>query len=464
MKRDLRGKKIAVLVETEYLNHEIELYRDKFSEQSAEIHFLTFLRDNRVKKYIDDPNIESTSSEDIQLTSMEMDAAQLTPETYDIIIIAANYVSVYFRKNSLKLLQGVSGQLASPAAMRFFEAAMENKNILKGAISHSLCLLAQKLELLSGRKVTCHTEIANELYNSGALLIAGPNHVVIDDDLVTARSFEHYSQFLDTIIEASIQQTKKERQTMESIEKISKKGKRVHIVVSSFGFQGEELVAPLEEFDAAGVIYDFSTPYGHPPQVMFSSINPNHVDSIYGKTTATSEMTEKVLDLINSNTLDHYRKVSDVDVDDFDAILLVGGSGALLDMNNCKALHELLWEAYHRGKLIIAESTGIGTLAYTRKTDNKLQNKSLINGRLVTGDPIAYNNATQYEFSNYDSKYPLIGPPIPINYLNKEATYPDGEFVGDIENPPTVVVDYPFITSHSASSSRECGQRVIQFI
>lgn len=53
---------------------------------------------------------------------------------------------------------------------------------------------------------------------------------------------------------------------------------RVQIVLSSFGFWGEKLVAPMEEFDAARITYQFATPWGHPPAVVDVSMDPTYID------------------------------------------------------------------------------------------------------------------------------------------------------------------------------------------
>ncbi|MEW6163101.1 MAG: type 1 glutamine amidotransferase domain-containing protein [Nitrospirota bacterium] len=110
--------------------------------------------------------------------------------------------------------------------------------------------------------------------------------------------------------------------------------KKVHIVLSSFGFWGEELVAPMEEFDKAGITYDFSTPYGHPPEVVPVSMDPNYIDPPLQCKVTSPEMAAKVKRLVESNMLRSVKKVSDVKAGDYDALLLVGGSGPLLDMNN----------------------------------------------------------------------------------------------------------------------------------
>lgn len=40
---NLKGKKVAVLVETEYIPKEIQYYRDFFTKHGAEVDFMTYL-------------------------------------------------------------------------------------------------------------------------------------------------------------------------------------------------------------------------------------------------------------------------------------------------------------------------------------------------------------------------------------------------------------------------------------
>lgn len=235
---------------------------------------------------------------------------------------------------------------------------------------------------------------------------------------------------------------------------------KVHIVLSSFGFWGEELVAPMEEFDAADIGYDFSTPYGHPPAVVDVSMDPSYIDPPLNRTVTTSEMAAKVREVVESGRLNDVRAVGDVSVDEFDALLMVGGSGPSLDMNNCRALHRLIQECYIANKVIAAECYAVGTLPFTRMPDGP--SRSIIWGRKVTGHPIAFDYTTAYGYANVTPTYPFIGPPIALEYMLRDAVGPGGEFIPNLDQHISVVVDLPFITSRSVDESRECGRQVVQ--
>ncbi len=236
--------------------------------------------------------------------------------------------------------------------------------------------------------------------------------------------------------------------------------KKVHIVLSSFGFWGEELVAPMEEFDKAGIAYDFSTPYGHLPEVVPVSMDPNYVDPPLQRTVTSAEMAAKVRKTVESGLLKTVKKVGDIKVADYDALLLVGGSGPLLDMNNCRALHALIQQFVKANKLVAAECYSIGALAFTRDPDHA--DRSIIWGKKVTGHPIPFDYTTEYGYAGVTSKYPFIGPPLPLEYLLKDAIGPAGEFIANLDKEISVVMDWPFITSRSVAESGECGRTMVR--
>lgn len=237
---------------------------------------------------------------------------------------------------------------------------------------------------------------------------------------------------------------------------------RVQIVLSSFGFWGEELVAPMEEFDAAGITYQFATPWGHPPAVVDVSMDPTYIDPPLNAPVTTPEMADKVRAVVDSDLLSTVRAVTDVSIDDFEVLLLVGGSGPIMDMINCRPLHELIKGSYRANKLIAAECYAVGALPLTRHPDDPAH--SIIWGRQVTGHPIAFDYTTPYGYANVQSTYPFIGPPIALEYMLTDAVGPDGAFIGNLDKEISVVKDGPFITSRSVAESRECGRRIVEHL
>src|SRR5437879_206891 len=80
--------------------------------------------------------------------------------------------------------------------------------------------------------------------------------------------------------------------------------KRILIILSEWGYWGEELVGPLETFDNAGYEVDFATPTGKRPVALSASLDPNYIDPPLGRSVTTPEVADKARALDSSNRLD----------------------------------------------------------------------------------------------------------------------------------------------------------------
>jgi len=81
--------------------------------------------------------------------------------------------------------------------------------------------------------------------------------------------------------------------------------RKVLIIISEWGYWGEELVGPLETFDAAGYQVDFATPKGKRPVALPPSMDPDYIDPPLGRSVTTAEVAEKTRALDNSDRLSH---------------------------------------------------------------------------------------------------------------------------------------------------------------
>jgi protease I len=126
---------------------------------------------------------------------------QCSADDYDIVLCAANYVAVRLREIPPMGSLGSPEEVNTAPAVKFFADAMENKNIIKGALCHALWILTPNPHLLRGRKVICHTVVLADVINAGAVFIPSENHVVVDDDLVTGRSFADVEAYWQAIVQ-----------------------------------------------------------------------------------------------------------------------------------------------------------------------------------------------------------------------------------------------------------------------
>lgn len=196
---DLKGKKVAVLVETEYIPFELDYYRDFFEKQGAQVDFLTYLWGKSERVIVSD--VDSPDKE-VQSMTVTKEIADANPNDYAIVITAANYVAVRLREIPPMGCMGDASLVRSPAAVRFMASAMMNPYIVKGALCHALWILTPVPELLKDRRVICHTVVLADAINAGAIYVPDESHVVVDRDLVTGRSAADIEAYCNAMLDA----------------------------------------------------------------------------------------------------------------------------------------------------------------------------------------------------------------------------------------------------------------------
>jgi protease I len=182
----LEGKTIAVLVESDYYEPEIWYYQRRFAEEGAEVRFLTRLwgQDSITFKghewqvpFECAESFEGLSDEELR--------------SFDAVIVPSGMVA-----DRLRYTDDV-GKL--PPATEFLQRAFAEPGILKGIICHGMWLVAPAPELVRGRQVVAHNNLHGDVRNMGANYV--DEDVVVDGDLVTARTGGHCHLFARKIIE-----------------------------------------------------------------------------------------------------------------------------------------------------------------------------------------------------------------------------------------------------------------------
>jgi protease I len=197
---EMAGRKVAVLVETEYIHDEVEYYKTFFGSLGAQVDCMTYLWGQSERRIICD--ITDTENPESQIHTMLIDKeiAKYNPNDYDIVLVAANYVACRLREIPPMGSLGSVDTLRSPAAVRFAASAMANPFIVKGCLCHSLWLYTATPELLKGRKVICHTVVLADIQNAGAIYLPDESHVVVDNDLVTGRSVADLKEYCNRLL------------------------------------------------------------------------------------------------------------------------------------------------------------------------------------------------------------------------------------------------------------------------
>lgn len=266
---------------------------------------------------------------------------------------------------------------------------------------------------------------------------------------------------------------------------------KVLIALSERGFWVEELVKPIDRLEAAGIEYDFVVATGKTlPIPDGASLDAAYVDPPLGRPVTTPDLAERgrttnweeyfagrtsLLDwmpirpYLNSGvkyleSLEKYyidRTKAWERIDDYGALLLVGGGGAVVDMANNNRLHDLILGFYYRDKPIAAECYTVAALAFARELDSR---RGLLRGRHVTGHTMEYDYTGGWAIWANGGYYSFESPPYPLEYILRDAVQPDGQFHGNVGRPTSVIVDYPFITSRSVESSDECGVMLVKVL
>lgn len=277
--------------------------------------------------------------------------------------------------------------------------------------------------------------------------------------------------------------------------------KKILFVISEWGYWGEELIGPLQACDAAGYDITFITPTGKKPTPLTVSCTPGYIDPPLGKSVTSEKMAQATRQVDESNRLDnpkslaswfpqraypssatylrdmeaYYEKIDAIieqDLSQYDAMVIVGGSGAMVDLANNSRLHELILGFVKLNKPIAAECYGVACFAFARDFREK---KSIIWGKHVTGHPIDYDylDGTGFEGphaldgskNGFGDGYINFGTPFyPLEFILRDAVGPEGAYIGRVGHKTSVIVDYPFITSRSTASSRECGEMLVQVL
>jgi protease I len=187
----LQGKKIGILMEGDYYEPEIWYYKFRFAEEGAELHFLTRLwgQPSHVMAAGFKGHEYKIPFEGRLESFEDMDDATL--RSYAAIIVPAGMVA-----DRLRYTEDIH---KLPPAVEFLKRVFAEKGILKGVICHAMWLFAPAPELVRGRKAVVTNNLLGDAKNMGIEYVDAD--VVVDGDLVTARTGNHCHVFARQIID-----------------------------------------------------------------------------------------------------------------------------------------------------------------------------------------------------------------------------------------------------------------------
>ena len=183
----LAGRKIGILLESDYYEPEIFYYQRRFAEEGADLHFLTRLWGQPSLTF---QGHEYRAPFEVNESFEDIDDAEL--RSYAAIIVPSGMVSDRLRYSADPVNE------VAPAT-EFLRRAFAERGVLKGIICHGMWLLASAPELVRGRPVVAHNNLYGDVRNMGAIYT--DEDVVVDGDLVTGRSGGHCHLFARRIVE-----------------------------------------------------------------------------------------------------------------------------------------------------------------------------------------------------------------------------------------------------------------------
>jgi protease I len=183
----LAGRKIGILLESDFYEPEIFYYQRRFAEEGAEVHLLTRLWGQPSLTFL---GHEFRAPIEVRHSFEDIDDDEL--RGYAAIIVPSGMVSdrLRYSEDPARVL---------PPATAFLRRAFAEPGVLKGIICHGMWLVAPAPELVRGRPVVAHNNLYGDVVNMGAVYT--DEDVVVDGDLVTGRSGGHCHLFAHRIVE-----------------------------------------------------------------------------------------------------------------------------------------------------------------------------------------------------------------------------------------------------------------------
>ncbi|MCE5285605.1 MAG: ATP-binding protein [Pelosinus sp.] len=178
-------KKIAILMESDFYEPEIEYYSNCFNDAGFEVHFLSRLWGNDSLTFHGHEERKAFQCSE----SFEFIEDRELRE-YAAVIIPAGYTA-----DRLRYTEDIN---KLPPACVFLQRCFHDKHMLKGIICHGAWLMAPIHELVKGRKMVVHNNLLGDAQLMGIDYV--DEDVVVDADLVSARSGGEHQAFAQKII------------------------------------------------------------------------------------------------------------------------------------------------------------------------------------------------------------------------------------------------------------------------
>ena len=472
--------KVGVLIESDFYEPEIEYYSRCFKDVGLEVHFLTRLWGNN--------ELTFKGHEERRLFKCKESFEYVNLKEYAAIIVPSGMVA-----DRLRYTEDIN---KLPPACEFLKKCFADKELIKGIICHGAWLMAPISHLVRGRKMVVHNNLLGDAKNMGIDYV--DSDVVVDEDLVSARTGGEHVQFAQRIIamincgtmltalnkkidmlETRIKQLENQGSNVERHSDNKKIGghsmAKVLIVATNYGTWAEELQAQWDACKKAGFEVTLATPQGKKPLPFAISVDPDFFDPIQKVHVNPKEVCDRCKELVNGDEWAHPIKFADINMDDYDAISMAGGPGVTLDLCNSWELHQAILKAIKSDKIVAALCYSVTALVFCRDPENDY--KSVIYGKKITAHPREwdfYGPGMAMDYKLYGATEDNEGTDLvtpgflfPIEDLVRGAVGLNGACIARINanrESPQVYYDHPFITGTSVESSIAYGDLIVKVL
>jgi putative intracellular protease/amidase len=248
--------------------------------------------------------------------------------------------------------------------------------------------------------------------------------------------------------------------------------KKILVLASNVGLWGEELQAPWDALKKAGFDVTLATPKGITPLPLALSVDKDFVDPMQNYHVNPGNVVDRIVRILDTGEWDKAIKIADTNMDDYDALVIVGGPGSALDLVGNPYVHDLCVKAWKSGKILGALCYAVGAFVWARDTDTF--HRSIIYGKNVVAHP------REWDFTG-DLPYPLFrsskensgtdlvtqGFAFPLAVIVEDAVGAHGKVYSDPtanRNKPQVLYDHPFVTALSVESSIAFGDKLVEVL
>ncbi len=191
----IKGR-IGVLIEEHFDQTEFLAFNAFFPAHGYQVEYISHLWGN--DHLVFRPNPDDGVMKVAASVSTEIEA--VGPTRYRGVILIGAYAMDRLRYQATMQ----PGQPNRAPAVDFLRAALQTSGLKIGTICHSLWLFCADRSLLTGRRVTCASNIVCDVENAGGQVIydaTQPAAIVVDGDLITGRHPGVVDLFLATFLE-----------------------------------------------------------------------------------------------------------------------------------------------------------------------------------------------------------------------------------------------------------------------